>query len=83
MFYYFTHIALLHMAAFCAAAVAGKPPPFTAMFALDSSNPIPGYGWPLAAVYVAWVSSVAVLYPACRWYWELKKRSDSGILGYV
>jgi uncharacterized membrane protein len=83
MFYYFAHIALLHAAAFCAAAVAGKPLPFTAMFALDSSNPIPGYGWPLGVVYAAWISSVAVLYPACRWYWELKKRSDSWILGYV
>jgi uncharacterized membrane protein len=83
MFYYFAHIALLHAAAFCAAAVAGKPLPFTAVFALDGSNPIPNYGWPLAVVYAAWISSVAVLYPACRWYWELKKRSDAWILGYV
>ena len=45
---------------------------------------IPGpYGYPLWAVYVFWISLVAMLYPICRWFARLKERHrDWGWLTY-
>jgi uncharacterized membrane protein len=33
--------------------------------------------WPLYAAYVAWLAALLLLYPACRWFGELKRRRSS------
>ena len=40
-------------------------------------------GFALPGVYVAWLLAIAALYPACRWYLALKRRSSFWLLGYV
>ena len=34
-------------------------------------------------VYLAWIALVAALYPACRWFADLKRRSDAWWLSYL
>jgi uncharacterized membrane protein len=82
LFYYFAHIYLLHALALVVAAVAGKPLPWTASWAY-SGPPIANQGWGLPVVYVAWIAVVVGLYPACRWYMGLKRRSNFWLLGYL
>ncbi|MCC6873130.1 MAG: DUF1624 domain-containing protein [Sandaracinaceae bacterium] len=33
--------------------------------------------WPLWATYLAWATTIAILYPACRWYAALKERRSA------
>jgi hypothetical protein len=82
LFYYFAHIYLLHVMALLLAAIAHKPLPWTAAWAY-SGPPIPNYGWGLPVVYAAWIAAVVALYPACRWYMGLKRRSNFWLLGYL
>jgi uncharacterized membrane protein len=37
----------------------------------------------LWAVYILWISVVAMLYPVCLWYMRLKKRNRSPLLSYM
>jgi hypothetical protein len=43
----------------------------------------PGWGYSLPVVYVLWIAVVLVLYPACRWFSELKRRNPSPWLSYL
>jgi hypothetical protein len=42
-------------------------------------------GWPttLPMVYLLWICAVALLYPFCRWYADVKRRSDNPWLSYL
>ena len=42
-----------------------------------------GYGYSLPAVYAVTLGVVAALYPACRWFAQLKKRSRKAWLSYL
>ena len=68
LFFYLTHLYL------GAAVVVG----FTAL-----SNPPDSYRFALPWVYLAWIALVAALYPACRWFADLKRRSDAWWLSYL
>jgi uncharacterized membrane protein len=82
LFYYFAHIYLLHAMALALAAVMHKPEPWTAIWAYFGP-PIADYGWGLGVVYAAWISAVVALYPACKWYLGVKRRSSFWLLGYL
>jgi hypothetical protein len=43
----------------------------------------PDHGFPLWVVYAAWVAGLALLYPLCKWYGELKRRKRSWVLSYL
>jgi uncharacterized membrane protein len=43
----------------------------------------PGYGVGLPGVYLAWVLILIALYPACRWYAGVKRRSKNPWLSYL
>lgn len=43
----------------------------------------PDYEPSLLLTYAAWVATVAVLYPACRWYEQLKRRRSDWWLRYL
>ena len=50
----------------------------------DSFRSAPaGYGIDLWGVYVAWALIVAAIFPACRWYAGVKRRSASPWLSYL
>jgi hypothetical protein len=82
LFYYFAHIYLLHAMALALAAVMHKPEPWTAIWAYFGP-PVANYGWGLGVVYVAWIIAVVSLYPACKWYLGVKRRSSFWLLGYL
>ena len=47
------------------------------------SNPPRGTGFNLVVVYLAWIVGVAILYPLCRWFANLKQRRRDWWLSYL
>jgi uncharacterized membrane protein len=41
------------------------------------------YGWDLWAVYAVWLVVIALMYPLCRWFVELRQRSRASWLSYL
>jgi uncharacterized membrane protein len=80
-FYYMLHIPLIHgLAVFANLVRFGS-----AGFSFDPSAPPPppDAGFSLLIVYLVWLSVVLALYPACRWFAELKhRRRDLAWLSY-
>ncbi|MBK9246701.1 MAG: DUF1624 domain-containing protein [Ignavibacteria bacterium] len=82
MFYYISHIYLIHTLAFVAAFIhTNNPWYFTSDAVL--AQPMGERGFPLWVVYLVWVSVVIALYPICKWYSGVKKRDTSGWLRYL
>jgi uncharacterized membrane protein len=42
-----------------------------------------GYGTGLAGVYAAYAMVLVLLYPACRWFADVKRRSTAGWIAYL
>ena len=42
-----------------------------------------GYAWSLWQLYAVWLVAVALLYPACRWFADLKARRDDRWLSFL
>jgi uncharacterized membrane protein len=42
-----------------------------------------GFGVPLPAIYLLWIVALAVLYPLCRWFGEVKQRRKDWWLSYL
>ena len=40
-------------------------------------------GFGLAGVYLAWIAVLAILYPACLWFADFKKRRKDWWLSYL
>ena len=80
LFIYVLHIVLAHLAAGLIGLALGYGAgvlknPFVALPA--------GWGFGLPVVYVAWVFVLATLYPACRWFAEVKRRRAQWWLSYL
>jgi uncharacterized membrane protein len=43
----------------------------------------PDWGAGLTVVYAVWIGVLLILYPLCRWYDGIKRRSDAWWLGYL
>lgn len=86
LFYYVVHIPMMHLAAVAICYVQ-----FGSAHWLFESHTIgdfpamrpPGWGFSLAVVYLIWILLVVTLYPACRWYAGVKRRSDNPWLSYL
>jgi uncharacterized membrane protein len=77
--YYILHLFLIHATAVAAAYVrAGRVATVDLMF-----HPPAGYGFSLGVVYGVWICMVALLYPICKRYGEIKRTSKSLILRYL
>ena len=74
LFFYLLQWPLAHGLAILFHALAGKP--WQAVVHLARPVP-PDLGFRLWAVYLAWLVGLAVLFPLCRWYANVKKRSTS------
>ena len=82
MFYYITHIYLIHGLAFLAAFIhTNNPWYFTSDAVL--AQPMAERGFPLWVVYLVWLGVVVALYPLCKWYAGVKRRDTSGWLSYL
>lgn len=73
MFYYITHLYLIHIIALFAAIATGfnvSDMVFNT-WVTDSPN-LKGYGFSLGIVYLVWIGIVLLLYPVCLWYDKYK-----------
>ncbi|MCU0622123.1 MAG: hypothetical protein MUC69_11550, partial [Gemmatimonadales bacterium] len=82
LFYYLAHIVLAHLLAGLTALALGfgtvvlTTPPF---FGLPDD-----WGFGLGVIYAVWLAVVLALYPACKWYGDLKaRRRDLTLLSYL
>ena len=81
LFFYLMQWAVPHGLSMLVNAIAGKP---DANFLAPPGSPaLENFGWPLWVVYVAWLASLAIIYPFCRWYASLKARSSNRLLSYL
>ena len=85
MFYYLLHIPLIHVLALGVSLVReGSISPW-----LFENHPMgngpapPGYMWNLWLLYVVTALAVGMLYPACRWFGQVKRNSRRRWLSYV
>jgi uncharacterized membrane protein len=86
MFYYLAHVLVLHLIALAASVVRfGTARHAVESPTLDRFPMTQPPGWPasLPVVYVVWICVVLALYPLCRWYAEVKRRSSSPWLSYL
>ena len=84
-FYYVLHIPLIHALALVVSSIrlgAVSPWLFTNH---PMANPPPpaGYTWSLPLLYLVWAVAIALLYPGCRWFADLKGRRRDWWLKYL
>jgi hypothetical protein len=49
----------------------------------DFTTPPAGWGFGLPIVYLVWCLLVLALYPACRWFADVKRRSQAAWVSYL
>jgi uncharacterized membrane protein len=82
LFYYLLHLPLIHgLAVLFAHFQLGR----TAwLFENPFGHGAPaGYGYSLPVIYLIWMTVVVLLYPACRWFAQVKRRNPSAWLSYL
>lgn len=85
-FFYVAHIYLLHALAIVVLLAAGQDVgPLFGATTLSVRDPeqLTGLGLGLPWVYLAWAAVVALLYPLCRWFADVKKRRRDWWLSYL
>jgi len=87
LFYYLLHLPLLHAVALVFAQIRYGRMAFLLGMPPSLRGPRPDfpadYGYGLWQTYVIWAAIVLALYPVCRWYADVKRRSTSPILSYL
>jgi uncharacterized membrane protein len=86
LFYFVLHLTLIHAAAVVVCWLRYGDAHWMFQSARLDQYPFaqpPGWGYPLPIVYLAWVSVVVMLYPACRWYAAVKQRRSDWWLSYL
>jgi uncharacterized membrane protein len=82
MFYYVLHIYLIHALAIVTAYFTVHDVHFLFTNAPPGSWPN-SFGFRLAIVYLVWLAIVLSLYPACRWFADVKRRRKDAWLSYL
>ena len=78
--FYVTHLYLVHSLAVAAGVTQGFPASAIRTVSLRLPQ---DYGFGLPVVYAVWLAVVALLYPLCRRYAEVKVRSRAWWLSYL
>lgn len=80
LFYYVLHILVIHTLALIAVVAAGHPAS-TMIFKVSPGKASPllvgKFGLTLPGTYALWIGVVVILYPACVYWHELKKRNKA------
>jgi uncharacterized membrane protein len=83
LFYYVLHLYLIHILAILVALVFHQPILHGSVIADFATKPA-GYGHGLPLIYAMWILAVAILYPPCLWFMELRRRHrDWAWLSYL
>ena len=84
-FFYLLHIPLIHALALVVSTIRlGAVSPWLFTNHPMGNPPAPEeYTWSLPLLYLTWVVSLVLLYPACRWYADLKARRTDWWLRYL
>ncbi|MGH7730264.1 MAG: DUF1624 domain-containing protein [Candidatus Eiseniibacteriota bacterium] len=84
-FFYVLHIPLIHALALVVSRVRlGEVSPWLFTNHPMGNPPAPdGYTWSLPLLYMVWAVAILMLYPACRWFADLKARRPSRWLSYL
>ena len=83
--YYMLHIPLIHALALLVSRIrlgAVSPWLFT-NHPMGNPPPPDGYTWSLELLYLVFAVATLLLYPACRWFADLKMRSRKRWLSYL
>ncbi len=85
LFFYVLHIYVAHALAIAANAAMGRE--VSGLFnhlinAFTAQQRLEGLGFGLRGVYLAWIAVLTVLYPACRWFADVKRRRKDWWLSY-
>lgn len=84
LFYFTIHLFLIHSLMFAMLFIQGFTGNDLVFGAFNNGRPKAGGGVDLAAIYVIWVSVVAILYPLCKWYGKYKsERRENKFLRYL
>ncbi len=87
LFYYLLHLVLIHtLAVAFAYARYGRADWMFKNVTVPSNSVLPypqGYGYSLVVVYAIWLGVVLMLYPACRWFANVKRRRRGAWLSYL
>jgi len=80
LFFYLLQWPLVHALAVILSVATGQPTGW--LFASRPFRNPPGTGFDLPVVYATWVVAILLLYPACRWFADLKRRRNDAWLRY-
>ena len=84
LFTYVLHIYVVHGTSLVFALLAGYPASFHVNFLADPFRLFKaGFGFNLLVVYVVWLAILVALYPASRWFAEVKRRRREWWLSYL
>ncbi|SMO49579.1 DUF1624 domain-containing protein [Solitalea koreensis] len=82
LFYYVSHIYLVHFLALIAAQLTLGRFDFMIGTPFNGFGKIP-YGFELPMVYLMWILAILILYYPCRWFAGVKKRNKAVWLSYL
>jgi hypothetical protein len=85
LFYYVLHIPLIHVLAILVSLVrTGAVTPWLfGNHPMEPPQQPAGYMWSLGLLYAVTVVAVVLLYFACRWFADLKRRSKNALLSLM
>lgn len=81
MFFYLLHLPLLHGMAVVAARFQNGRADW--LYGVTPARPPDGAGFGLLGTYTAWLIGVVLLFFACRWFADIKRRRRDAWLSYL
>jgi uncharacterized membrane protein len=82
LFFFLVQWLPAHGLAVLLSALAGKP--IAHLFGMPGATaPAPDAGFGLGTTYLVWLLGLALTYPLCRWFADLKRRRSDWWLGYL
>jgi uncharacterized membrane protein len=84
-FYYVLHIPLIHTLALVVSKIRlGYVSPWLfTNHPMGNPEPPDGYTWSLPLLYAVWAVAILLLYPACRWFVNVKAKRQDWWLKYL
>ena len=80
LFYYLLHLPLIHGLAVAVNLIRFDRADW--LYGINPAKAPPGAGFDLPWVYFAWLVVLVILYPACQWFADLKRRRRERWLSY-